>query len=62
MSAKQLAKHIEGAGWHLIRANKHNVWGCPCGRHLLTTAATPSDPRSTKNALATLRRLSKECS
>ncbi len=61
MSTKQLVKEIERAGWHCIRDHKHLVWGCPCGRHLLTTSKTPSDPRAVKNALSTLRRLSAQC-
>lgn len=60
-SVKDLDKALKAAGWHLIRSRKHLIYGCPCGQHLLTAPATPSDPRSIKNTSAQFARLSRAC-
>lgn len=36
----EITQMLKKAGFELLRKNKHEVWGCPCGHALITVAAT----------------------
>jgi hypothetical protein len=53
---------LRAGGWSLVRAKKHYVYRrrTAAGVQTATAAKTPSDFRSEKNFLATLRRADRE--
>jgi hypothetical protein len=52
----QLTRLLDASGATLARQRKHHVWKLPSGQNLVI-AATPSDWRQSRKALADLRRL-----
>lgn len=53
----ELLKELEAQGFTYRRSTKgHYLIANPSGRVVTTLAATPSDARSSKNAIAALRR------
>ena len=53
---------LRTGGWQLVRAKKHYVYRrrTAAGVQTATSAKTPSDVRSDKNFVATLRRADRE--
>jgi hypothetical protein len=45
---------MQAAGWKLVRQKKHCIWQCPCGKHQVVVAKTPSDHRAVRNNIADL--------
>jgi hypothetical protein len=45
---------LNASGWVKARANKHQVWKCPCGKHQISFSCTPSDWRAYKNFMRDL--------
>jgi hypothetical protein len=57
MSRNAFIRELHDMGWTVVRANKHIVWRHPKSPELMTTGATVSDHRATKNIMAVARRL-----
>lgn len=53
---------LEDAGFKLLRSNRHQVWGCPCGHTQVTVSKTPGKGRSATNATGDMKRALRECS
>ena len=47
---------LNAAGWTMVRKKNHEIWQCPCGKHQVSIANTPSDCRTRKNELANIKR------
>lgn len=55
MTVRDLHRALTAGGWSLVRAKRHQIYRCACGQHTVTLAATPSDPRAMRNAMAEVR-------
>lgn len=60
-SDNEIYNELSRAGFTLLRKRRHQVWACPCGRHLLTCQSTPGGGRSNINAITTMRRVLRAC-
>lgn len=55
-----LKNELVRAGFRLARTNRHQVWLCPCGRHLYTSSSSHKH-RDDNNAYTKLSRILREC-
>jgi len=58
-----IVQELIEAGWRLRtadRSQRHGRWLCPCGKHHMTIAKTPSDWRYARNARSQIRRCKRE--
>lgn len=55
---KQLEKYLLEKGWSLVTRKgrgKHKKYRCPCGKHTVIMALTPSDHRVCRNKVSQIR-------
>ena len=57
----EVERLMRDAGWTLRRSRKHNVFGCPCGQHRITTPSSVVYGRAQANIASQLRRLQRQC-
>ena len=56
-----LTNDLVSAGFHLIRSNKHQIWGCPCGHGRVTITSSRPGGRGDTNARAEIARTLRAC-
>jgi hypothetical protein len=56
-----LANFLVSAGFTLIRSNKHQIWGCPCGHGRVTVSNSRHGGRGDNNARAEIARTLRAC-
>lgn len=47
---------LDYAGWTLVRMKNEMIYHCPCGKHKVSIAGTPSDHRTRSNEYAKIMR------
>lgn len=53
---KTFQRSLLAAGWRLREGNKHDVFFCPCGAHIVTVSRSPGDKRSFLNVLSQVKK------
>ena len=60
-SDTEIYNAFQASGFRILRKNRHQVWACPCGKHLVTLQCSPGRGRSNSNAISTMRRTLRAC-